>query len=484
MLLLLLALLFLPVAPQAPSRTGAPSSAQPGIPLSACAALTRSGSYYLTKDVSSPGTCFFIDADHVTLNLKGHTVTYGIGGGTQGTPAILLADSWYKAPGYSLARSGSADRHGGFVLFGGSIVSSPNAAPQSRGIWAGQSNHLNPAPVIHDVSITTTAVDASPIFGIGTPSGWQIYNNTLSYKATSITSRYAFYGYAIWIGDPLNASGPVPDKIYNNKILAAPQGGIADEHQNAIIGPHNNITFNSFYANDYCVIAFAADGQVIKENICKPTSGRGIDVESRNVEVTGNIISVTELPQVAEYKGCEAGGSDGIRVRDNFGNGNPTQPIGVSITGNTIFAAASKCKAVGIRMTYLRPPDTLKISGNTITTGGSGNAALADYAFSFEGVNQAGISFSDNSLTSRYAFVEVDWDGANASIDAQQKWLGSPALFIDNDSGFYDPNHTGPKFAQSITIRNSSGGAIRCGPYAAGLTQVGSAYKVCTAPKH
>jgi hypothetical protein len=455
--------------------------APPATPLSACADLVRPGSYYLTKDVSSPGTCFFIDADHITLNLKGHTITYGTAGGPKGTPGILLADDWYTAPGLSLARSGTAGRHGGFVVFGGSIVSSPNAAPQSRGIWVGESNHLSPAPVIHDLTITTYAQDASPIFGTHTPSGWRIYNNTLSYKSISITSRYAFYGYALWLADTLNEPGTVPDAIYNNKILAAPQGGIVDEHQNAVIGP-NNITFNSFYANDYCVINYAADGQMIKGNICSPTSGRGIDVESKNVQVTGNIINVTELPQVAEYNGCEGGGADGIRVRDNADRSNPSAPTGVSISGNTIHAYATKCKAVGIRLTALRSTDSVTISGNKVTTSGSGTEQVPDYAISFESANQPALSFSNNFFASRYAFVNVDWDGANVSIDAQQHWLGSPKLFLDNENGYYDTGHTGPTFPQSIVVSNSTGGAIKCGLYAAGLSQVGPSRKVCTAP--
>ncbi len=451
------------------------------IPLSACADLTSPGNYFLTKDVSSPGTCFFIDSDHITLNLKGHTITYGTGGGLKGTPGILLADDWYTAAGLSLAKTGTANHHGGFVIYGGSILSSPNAAPQSRGIWVGQSNHLSPAPVIHDLTITTYATDASPIFGTHTVSGWQIYNNTLNFKSATTTDRYSFFGYALWLADSLNAPGIPPDKIYNNKIVAAPQGGIVDEHQNAIIGP-NNITFNSFYANDYCVINYAADGQVIKGNICNPTSGRGIDVESKDVQVIGNIINVTELPQVAEYNGCEAGGADGIRVRDNSGESNPSAPTGVVISGNTIRAYATKCKAIGIRLTALRSTDHVSFIGNNVTTMTMDLAAAPDYALSFDQDDQPTLTFANNSFASRYAFVHVDWDGANVSIDSQQAWQGSPVIFLDNQNGYYDKSHTGPSFSQSIIVNNAAGGAIKCGLFAAGLSQVGPSRTVCTGP--
>jgi hypothetical protein len=478
MLATLFALLLFHPAPGPPAGSAKPSL--PAIPLSACADLLSSGSYYLTKDVSSPGTCFFIDADHITLDLRGHTITYGTGGGPNGTPGILLADDWYVAHGLSLAKTGTAGHHGGFVVFGGSLLSAPNAAPQSRGIWVGESNRLSPAPVIHDLVITTYAPDANPIFGTHSVSGWRIYNNTLSYKSNSISSRYAFFGYALWLGDSLDSSGKIPDRIYNNQILAAPQGGIVDEHPNAIIGP-NNITFNSFYANDYCIINYSADGQIINGNICHPTSGRGIDVESKNVQVTGNIITVTELPQVAEYKGCEGGGADGIRVRDNSSQAN-SAPIGVLISGNTIRAIATKCAAVGIRFTALRATDKVTLTGNNITTTGAGVAEIPDYAVSFDADDQPALAFAKNSFASRYAFVHVDWDGANVAIDSLQKWQGSPQFFIDNENGFYDTSHTGPSFAQSITVKNSTGGNIKCGLYAAGLSQFGPSRKICTAP--
>ena len=47
-------------------------------PIAACGPLDESGAtYILQQDVSSPGTCFVVKADHVTLDLNQHTVTYG-----------------------------------------------------------------------------------------------------------------------------------------------------------------------------------------------------------------------------------------------------------------------------------------------------------------------------------------------------------------------------------------------------------------------
>jgi hypothetical protein len=449
-----------------------------GTPLSACADITTSGTYYLATDLTSAATCFFIDADNITLNLNGHTITYGTGGGTASTPAILLADSWYTAPGYDLAKTGTTLHHGGFVVYGGSIVAAPNAAQRSTCLWVGQSDDISPAPVVHDLTLTTYAEDASPIFGTVSASGWQIYNNTVNYASLTTSSRYDLWGYAIWIADDPNDGGSPADQIYNNKIIGAPQGGIFDDHQNTYT--HNNdITFNSLYANDYCVATLSGNGQTVSYNNCHPLSGRGIDAEASNETIDHNTITVTELPQDAEYGGCELAGADGIRVRDNVYQGNPAPPSGVTVSNNTINAIATTCQANGLRLTGLLSDDNVTYSNNTVTTTGVGTSLIPDYAVSMDGVQQAPLTFTSNSFSSVYAYVEVDWDGANATMDAGQTWLGAPLLALDDENGYNDQSEDGPTFAQSITISGAQSGSIHCGNYAAGPATFGLTSQTC-----
>jgi hypothetical protein len=466
------------------SSSGTPT----GTALNDCGDLTKSGTYYLTQNVNSAGTCFFIDADNITLNLNGYTITYGTGGGSAGTPGILLADTWYSpAPSYSLAQTGSTNTHGGFVLYGGTLTEASNAAIQSRGIWVGQSNDISPAPVIHDMVINTYTQDAEPIFGTISTSGWQIYNNTLNWACVSTypatgtvcdSSRYSLFGYALWLADDPNGPGAVPDQIYNNKILNAPQGGIFDEHQNAQI--HNNdITFDSFFTNDYCIAVLSGNGQVINMNNCHPTSGRGIDDEAENVQITNNTINVTELPQNSEYGGCELAGADGIRVRDNLFEGNPTPAVNVTVSGNTITATATPCQANGLRLTGLLPGDTVTFANNTVTTTSSNPQGLYntdDYAISFDADDQAPLTFTANTLQSSRAWVEVDWDGANQTIQTGQNWVGSPLYFVDDENGY---NEGGTTFSQSLTVDNPTGGTIHCGTWAAGTVEVGPTTVTC-----
>jgi hypothetical protein len=450
-----------------------------GTPLTACGDIITSGMYYLANNVSSAGTCFFIDADNITLNLNGMTVTFGTGGGSEGTPGILLADSWYTAPGYSLAKTGSTSKHGGFVMYGGSVISATNAAPQSHAIWVGQSNDVSPAPIVHDCTLVTYSVDGEVIFGTGDKSGWQIYNNTVSYMNKTTTSRYYFYGYALWFGDETSSSSAVADQIYNNKITNAPQGGIYDDHDNASI-TGNDITWNSFYANDYGVIDYSATGQTISNNTIHPTSGRGVDVEAASTLVSGNIITVTELSQDAEYGGCEGGGADGIRIRDNYdGSDQPSRPSGVVLSDNQVNAVATVCQANSLRMTGLNSADSVTFEGNTFSSTGPGSSSVPDYAVSFDGDNQPVLTFTGNTLSSVYAYVQVDWDGANTGIATPQTLLGSPLYGIDDSNGNLDQADDGPTWAQSISIAASTAGAVHCGTYATGPAVFGTTSTTC-----
>jgi hypothetical protein len=440
-----------------------------GTPLSACADLTASGSYYLTDDVTSSGTCFFIDADNITLNLNGHTVSYATGGGSQPTPGVLLADPWYD--GYSIAQSGSRYQHGNFEMFGGDIVESNDGPAKSPAIWVGQSNDILPAPKIHDLTLTTYTTDSSPIYGAASAAGWQIFNNNIYYSSPHTSSRQFFYGVAIYIGDQEQAPGPVPDQIYQNHIYTAPQGGIRDTHKNAKIFS-NDITFNSTYTNDFCVDA-PADSQQVYGNNCHPSSGRGVHVNANNVVVTGNTISVRELPQNAEYGGCELAGAFGVQVEFDT-TFTPSTPTGVVVSNNSIQAVAGACDAIGIRITSMTAEGSARFTNNEVKTYNSGGAGK-DYGVSFDDVieGEGQFQFAGNTFQSQYAYVGVGWDGASAVVTGGQTWIGSPLYVIDDQNGFYTQQDQGPDFPQSIAVEDSVQGALNCGLYAAGPARAG-----------
>ena len=388
---------------------------------------------------------------------------------------MLLADNWYS--GYGISRTGTTMNHGNFEIYNGSITESQSGPAKSPAIWVGQSNNISPAPRIHDLTLTTYTTDSSPIFGTVSAGGWQIFNNKIYYSATAITNRSEFLGYAIWIGDQEQDPASSIDDIHNNTILAAPQGGIRDTHQNAQI--HNNdINFNSTYTNDFCVDA-PADAQEVHNNTCHPRSGRGIHTNANNVFIHNNSITVQELAQNREYGGCELRGAFGIQVEfDTSFLSLP--PRGVRVANNTINAVAAACDASGIRITSMTPIGGVTFANNQVTTSNQGSGGL-DYALSYSDTIDGGVSlrFSGNTFQSDHAFITADWDGANVYIDGGQTWNGSPQYSIDDENGYYLQSQSGPTFWQAINVQDYIAGKIHCGPYAAGPVRAGSNSTTC-----
>ncbi len=453
------------------------TGAAAALALSSCGDITVSGTYVLTANVSSQGTCFFIDADNVVLNLNGHTITYGTVAAPLPTPGIVLADNWFNG----LQQSGSTSNHGGFVVFGpGTIQDGPkDATIHNAGIWVGESNDISPAPVVHDLTIITNGAKANTIYATSSLSGWQIYNNTLSMKnsvALTLSDRSAFLGQAILISDPEQATGVSPDLIHDNHILAATQGGIRTTHQNAHIY-NNDITFNSATSNDFC-IDVPANGQEVDHNTCHPLSGRGIHMNASTLYVHDNIISVIELKQNVEYNGCELGGTYGMQLEFDVFQGVP--PTGTKIDNNTVTAAAGDCDGIGMRMTGLSTTGSAAYTGNTVTTSNKSGIGH-DYSLSFDDVEEGEnmVTYTGNTFQSQYAYLTVAWDGASITIPSGQTWEGAPTYVVDDQNGYNDPADGGPTFIQSISIQDFITGKVNCGASAAGVVSIGGVNTQC-----
>ena len=87
--------------------------------------------------------------------------------------------------------------------------------------------------------------------------------------------------------------------------------------------------------------------------------------------------------------------------------------------------------------------------------------------------------FISNTFQSQYAYVTVDWDGANVVLPAGQIWKGSPNFAIDNENGYLDQADPGPTFQQGFTLGDTVPGTVFCGQYASGINMVGSASHKC-----
>jgi len=169
------------------------AAAVSGAAASACSVLGTAGeTYTLQNDVSSAGTCFSVQAENVTLNLNGHTISYNTGNQTPASFAILGIACW--DPDINGIASGNpcGGTFDNFTVYGGNIVEGSGAAGSyAHAIRLGQG--LNRGPTIHDLSITWWSNSAAGIYldyaGQPVPGAAVIFNNTFHNRVTSILSR-------------------------------------------------------------------------------------------------------------------------------------------------------------------------------------------------------------------------------------------------------------------------------------------------------
>lgn len=450
-----------------------------GTALQRCGDLTLPGKYYLSSDVASAGVCFGIDSDNIDLNLNGHTITYGTGGGAKPTPAIEGHDCWSKTnPGYA-GPCGSA--HGGLEVHGGTIVQSKKAAAFSPVFGFGQGS-FSSAPYVHNITARFQNTGAQFYSSSYLPSGARIEDNIIYDNVTDIqqpgqgklSARSAFQGQAIYIGQNVQNPG-VGDRIRDNRIVGSPQGGIRTVNQNSVISG-NDISMNATYANDFCADV-PANNTMVTKNYCHPRSGRGFHVNASHVIIEGNIITVTELKQDPEYGGCESGGAYGVQLEfDSSFLSSP--PTGVVVRRNTITAIAGACQAVGLRLTDITPAGKDSITGNTIKTTNSGDAR--DFGISTDASNNAGVTIDGNSFDDRYAYADGEWDGYSITI-GHNTWLGSPAYTFAALDGACDPTQDGagamcPAGARFIDRLPNK---VKCGPESAATVTIGGEVTKC-----
>ena len=335
-------------------------SSTKGRPLKACGVIARSGQYYLTSDVASPTTCFSIQADHVTLDLNGHTLSYGSGGGTTSRYGILGRACWDRSTP-DLGGNPCGVNFAGLTVKHGKIWQDANAPPYSHAISLGQGKGAG--LVVHDVEITVASPSSAAVLTSWAGGAHHIYKNTLHSNggAGSVNNRYAEEGTVIRIG--LDSGGAAPNYVHDNIITSSPQGGILTQAPYSEVY-NNQVTLTSWYTNDFCFYAWGPNME-ISGNTCDNSagSGRGIDVSNATTVVHDNQIKVRELARNAEYNGCQGGGAFGIRIAaDKLPN---SVTDGNEIWNNDVTAIADQCEASGLRMTSLQRTTSNLIHDNT-----------------------------------------------------------------------------------------------------------------------
>ncbi|MCU1284489.1 MAG: hypothetical protein JWO13_839 [Acidobacteriales bacterium] len=103
-----------------------------GTAISSCQNLAVAGTYYLTQDISSAGSCIGLRVSGITLNLNGHTITYG-----------TSSAGWtYSVTAEPVVRSASTDGNGNGI----DTLSRGGRGSQSRAISITKISNTNGGP--------------------------------------------------------------------------------------------------------------------------------------------------------------------------------------------------------------------------------------------------------------------------------------------------------------------------------------------------
>ncbi|KPJ51980.1 MAG: hypothetical protein AMS16_07065, partial [Planctomycetes bacterium DG_58] len=292
--------------------------------------------YLLTKDVTAPRTAFMIKGDDITLDLGGHTVTYGTEVGVDRSSGVFLRPTG-RQEGFDGVPPGGFGGGNNFTLKNGRIVQGPQpVAPPGAITWsAGRlvkevGDHPRPGRYCHAVYIrgcdnfkvldTITEVnsrDSNNIHVLYSGRG-EIANNHCISTVKEITDRHYPGTQVIQAG----ARGYL--NIHHNVIDGGGQWGInvtgggntghlAEVH-------HNVIRHRSYTTNGYALGCHAPNMRVYA-NVVK-SIGRGVHLTANNVDFYNNIVEPREKPN-PEYPSTRTHGiklehPTHTRVHHNF----------------------------------------------------------------------------------------------------------------------------------------------------------------------
>jgi hypothetical protein len=373
-----------------------PSSTKAGPKsLNKCGLLSSAGEKYaLERDVTSPGTCFSVQADNITLDLNGHTITYGALPGTAPSFGILGVACWDPDFGGKNPCGGTFNN---FTTFGGTITQAEGATPFSHGIRLGQGpgNGLT----VHDVTFNLHADSSIAIYTTFLGTHARAYNNVINNKVTVVKNRYQEQGQSIKFAD--SAKVPGPAAIYGNNIIGGAQGGIFSETKGTKIYD-NVVSQKATYTNDFGIYAWADAGEVFN-NTVTPILGRGISIAggSNGAQVHDNRVIVIEQKDNPEYGGCQIGGAFGIQFDDT--------PQNATAFRNNVVAKADQCEAQALRVTDSRKGAGNFSHDNSYSAERVGNSGALASGFGSGGAT--GFSSERDRYVGDTSAVAFDWDG-------------------------------------------------------------------------
>lgn len=261
--------------------------------------------YILTGDVSAPGGVFVIEAPDITLDLDGHTVTFG--NDTDGQVQGVLA-----------ACEGPA------TICNGHIVQGARCKDYSTAV----SSRWRPQPTeIFGISTDVYLRCGYPVKFLGAAKGARIHHNRLYSRVTEIESRH-YPGNDLLRLDIDGGDCEISDNILTEGchvgLRLTGKGPDVSVH-------HNDIRHHQQYVNGYAIAASCAGADIHHNRVT--STGRGIHLTAEGIDLHDNHLDLrghqhlSDMPQGTrpwqtrrvELHGIkfEGAGVKNCRVHDN-----------------------------------------------------------------------------------------------------------------------------------------------------------------------
>lgn len=292
------------------------------IPLSGPGVLDRDGgTYYLTQNVTAPGTAFVVTAKGVKLDLRGYTVTYNTSASASPVYGVRVGTStqWVNLDSRGLR------------ITNGNIVQGSGKSQYAHAIYLKECSPRNVE--ISYLGISVHGGDCKAIeISTGAAYTLNIHHNTVTSTIGSITNRHALDGYAIYLVNPREST------IHDNTIVGG-HGGIALITSKQCSVYNNDISHNALHTNGYGINTWNPQDLAVYQNHVHTNNGCGIGAGDwyRNVSIYDNTVTV-KMGWTPEYGySLTAWGMKFRTYPDSSVDG--LAPGNLRVYGNTITAS-------------------------------------------------------------------------------------------------------------------------------------------------
>jgi len=417
--------------------------------------------YQLTEDISTPGTAIVFAAQNVTLDLNGHTITFGTSSspyryGVALPPSYADTNTLWTSSDITVWRNSA-----GGVVKNGAIVQGAGRGANSAAFISFAEDIIT----LQDTSLTVSGDDTyAARFEYG--GNFSVSGNTVTDNTTVVSNRHQ--GRASI--DFINISTEAPLEVFNNAIYNSRQWGIrvARGDTTGTWGHiyNNTITTNTIVTNGYGVGAHGGMLEV-SNNVIHATNGRGIHIEGNNAKVHDNDIDVIEFPS-SEYPRVSAHGIklEGCANAEIYNNTVVSKGYVVSPTQTSIGAALDFSVDVGSNNYIHNNTFTARHLGGPGFTSGDYNTMYATAIQALQTGNidgDTGLRIEDNTFTSNDRFFSsTEWavvDGAEPDriVDAQtislarNTWIREPTALslLKKDITFFQSSVSGLRFVDN-----------------------------------